>query len=357
MDYAKGIAIILVAYRHVLIGLDRSGLEIHPYLMNLNEIFYSFRMPLFFILSGVFISQSLKKRSLKEMLKIKWETLLYPYLVWCLIQITLQILFKKYTNSQRGPIDYAYILIQPDRIDQLWYLFALFNVTICYLFFKVVLKLNTLQQLALGLIFYYLSLSLDTGPQHDILYYYIYYSIGDMISSTLLNKQFLRYFSSEYLSLIIIPFFVFSQWYFVNHLDMQYVHIFEFSIIALIGCLFMINICFVLQKHNILNWLRIVGYHSLYIYVMQVIVASAARSFFVDIIGIKSTPILLAIDLPLSIAICIILYNLAMRWKLWFLFSLNKKEEFSSNIPLKLFKSGNLRVAGNKHTIPSSKPL
>ena len=65
VDYARGIAIMLVLYRHIYEGISRAGLsgQKFAYLEHANIIFYSFRMPLFFILSGVFIGKSLKKRS------------------------------------------------------------------------------------------------------------------------------------------------------------------------------------------------------------------------------------------------------------------------------------------------------
>src|SRR5437016_1414734 len=127
VDYLKGIAIILVVYRHVLIGIGRSGIYIPNYLTNANMIFYSFRMPLFFILSGLFISGSLAKRSLKKIISIKFENLLYPYLIWSFLQITLQIAMSGITNADRSLIDYTYILYQPRKLDQFWYLSALFN--------------------------------------------------------------------------------------------------------------------------------------------------------------------------------------------------------------------------------------
>src|SRR5580693_6950474 len=76
VDYLKGIAILLVVYRHVLIGIQRyvagqqaKGIDlpdVPDFLEKANMVFFSFRMPLFFILSGIFISGSLKKRSLKK---------------------------------------------------------------------------------------------------------------------------------------------------------------------------------------------------------------------------------------------------------------------------------------------------
>jgi len=155
VDYAKGIALILVAYRHILIGFERAGLPIHIVLLKANEMFFSFRMPLFFILSGIFISKSLEKRGWLNLIKTKWQTLLYPYIIWCVIQITFQILFSKYTNSDRTLHDYTYILTNPDALDQMWYLFALFNVSTLYIILKSLLKIPSFIQLAVGIIFYF----------------------------------------------------------------------------------------------------------------------------------------------------------------------------------------------------------
>src|SRR5438876_345114 len=76
VDYLKGIAIILVVYRHSLLGIQSSGIKAPAYLENANLIFYSFRMPLFFMLSGIFASLSLRKRSVQQYISSKFETLI-----------------------------------------------------------------------------------------------------------------------------------------------------------------------------------------------------------------------------------------------------------------------------------------
>src|SRR5580698_11291799 len=113
VDYLRGIAIVLVVYRHVLLGLQNSGMSIPPAYLNANIMFFSFRMPLFFILSGIFISGSLAKKSLKQLIGIKFENLLYPYLIWVFLQVTFQILLGANTNSNRTLIAYTYIFYQP----------------------------------------------------------------------------------------------------------------------------------------------------------------------------------------------------------------------------------------------------
>ena len=64
IDYLRGIAIVLVVYRHVLLGLQNSGMAPPSGFLDANIMFFSFRMPLFFILSGIFITGSLAKKTL-----------------------------------------------------------------------------------------------------------------------------------------------------------------------------------------------------------------------------------------------------------------------------------------------------
>ena len=109
VDYLRGIAILLVVYRHVLIGLERSAFKIPSALVTANMIFFSFRMPLFFILSGIFISGSIAKRTLAQLVNIKFENLLYPYFVWAFLQISLQICVSRVLPMQEEPQEITFI--------------------------------------------------------------------------------------------------------------------------------------------------------------------------------------------------------------------------------------------------------
>ena len=58
VDYAKGIGIILVVYGHVLIGIYNSKIDIpHSFYDYCQKFIYSFHMPLFFFLAGLFYEQ------------------------------------------------------------------------------------------------------------------------------------------------------------------------------------------------------------------------------------------------------------------------------------------------------------
>ncbi|WP_252390436.1 acyltransferase family protein, partial [Escherichia coli] len=48
----------------------------------IDSLIYSFHMPLFFFLSGLFLMKSLQVRGLPYFIFNKIDTILYPYLIW-----------------------------------------------------------------------------------------------------------------------------------------------------------------------------------------------------------------------------------------------------------------------------------
>ncbi|STU64905.1 acyltransferase [Klebsiella pneumoniae subsp. ozaenae] len=75
VDYAKGIGIILVVFGHVNRGLYSAGIQLSgsSYLLT-DSIIYSFHMPLFFFLSGLFFTQSLDKKGKTSFVISKIDT-------------------------------------------------------------------------------------------------------------------------------------------------------------------------------------------------------------------------------------------------------------------------------------------
>jgi fucose 4-O-acetylase-like acetyltransferase len=344
-DYLRGLAILLVIYRHVLIGLQRSHMFVPQGLIDANMIFYSFRMPLFFILSGIFISKSLAKHSVKKLAGIKFELLIYPYLIWTIIQITLQILLSNFTNSDRTWIDYSYIFYQPRSLDQFWYLPALFNTTMIYVLLKTKLNVKPGAQLLIGIVLYFLSPYFqEVSMISDWMSFYFFFAIGDAISGFILKDSTQDFFKNPYALLLVIPIFILSQQYYFQHnfsnfaiaeratlSSHDYVrHIrdqIDFLFVAFTGCLAMYILAFQLQNWKKLRFLRIIGYHSLYIYVMHVIVTACVRLALVRICHITNPYLILLISIALGVAVPIAFYNLFIRkHALYFLFTYKKKK-------------------------------
>jgi len=344
VDYLRGIAIVLIVYRHVLIGIQRGLIEVPDVLVQANMIFYSFRMPLFFILSGLFITRSLQKWTLRRLGWIKFEALLYPYLVWSTIQITMQISLSGITNSDRSLVDYTHIFYQPRSLDQFWYLPALFNTTIIYLLLKSKLRLGTPVQLLLGLGLYFISPYFQrVSMMSDWMEFYFFFALGDAIRELFFRPQVQAFFKSGYALLLVIPVFIAVQLYYLDHIKFTSLadhtrasrfdylkNIREQSIfmgVALTGCLSMFVLAFRLQEWKILNFLRVIGYHSLYIYVMHVIVTASVRLGLIIFFGITNPFVLLFTSIAFGLVVPVMAYNLLMRkGPLRYLFAFRKEK-------------------------------
>lgn len=335
VDYLKGIIIILVVNKHVYAGLEVSGIPVPEMIKKANMVFFSFRMPLFFILSGLFVTSSFGKRGLNKFLSIKFENLIYPYLIWSVIEITLQVMFSGVANAHRSYKDYLRILYNPHVLDHFWYLPALFNTTIIYILLKTKLHLKTWMQLALGFVLYFSAqYVVDVSILSDWMTYYLCFAIGDACSILFFQDSTQRFLKKPAVLLGIITLFVSTQIYYLDHPETFHLlgavtNLGKLQLvgIALIGSLGMFALAFQLQERKVFRFLRVIGFHSLYIYVMHVMVAAATRIVLARIFGIENAYMLLIVCTITGVTIPIIAYNLLIKDNvLSFLFSYSKNK-------------------------------
>ena len=123
IDVARGFAIFLVVLGHILLKRDNPCVW-------LLEFIYSFHMPFFFILSGLFITSH---QTLKETIVRKGKSLIYPYFTFSLISIFLQTI--KYCLGIIPKEDLQntlYVFVSFQGFGVLWFLPTLFLGTIFY---------------------------------------------------------------------------------------------------------------------------------------------------------------------------------------------------------------------------------
>jgi len=81
MDFYKGVLMFGVIWGHAITSLlagSQNNVSIH-------WIMRTYDMPLFMLISGYFLGFSLKKRSLKELIKDKLTTIFFPAYIWGVI--------------------------------------------------------------------------------------------------------------------------------------------------------------------------------------------------------------------------------------------------------------------------------
>ena len=347
IDYDRGISIILVTYRHCYESILKSGLNInaYPIFEYINVFFFGFRMPLFFIASGIFVSGSLAKRGVGAYAKNRVQSILWPLLVWGCIQISLQIVMGAYdlTNSDVTPKSYLDLIINPRATGQFWYLNALFFVGIIYAFLKAKLNVKLWHQVIIGLILYstaaYIhSTTINIGFGIDICQYYLFFALGDAISQFMLSEKAAKIFTSWKVILPLFISFLVVQYFFTTYNlanqtevgDSYYVEhhmpVF-FLLVAVIGCAISIAFSFTLKKRQALKSLRVVGYNSVHIYCMQIMAMSVTRLVLTKLLHLTYVPAVVLITLAGGVLIPMIVYNICLRLKMWWLFSLKRPDE------------------------------
>jgi fucose 4-O-acetylase-like acetyltransferase len=127
IDAARGVGILLVVYGHAIRGVEAANMYHAPTLVVQDAVIYAFHMPLFFFVSGLFAGRR-PGDTTTAFLKSRLITLVWPYLLWSLVQGLLNIAVGAATgpmvNKSTSWTELLSILWDP--IGQFWFLYALF---------------------------------------------------------------------------------------------------------------------------------------------------------------------------------------------------------------------------------------
>lgn len=314
-DIAKGIGIILVVYGHALRGMKNASLNV-PYFEELDALVYSFHMPLFFIVSGYFIGFSVNKKSARNLLGNKLHTLMYPYLVWMLIQGMIEFALSSHTNGNVG----------------LWRVFEVWLPRAHFWFLYVLMLFSTLFIVAAKshtkapAVLFIISILLYAFPiEFDSRVYYLYLYVKDNLVFFLLGAMvpsLLAYLTKAKLqtALVLTGVSIFLQWLRLEHLSststlMPLLHF--VTALAAIGLVMQLSAQLSTYGHQFL--LRL-GQLSMPIYLAHIIFASGLRIVLVKL-GIEHSWLHILAGTTVGIVGPIVLFALSKRLKLNPLFS------------------------------------
>lgn len=315
VDLAKGIGILLVVYGHIARGIYSAGIEFSERWFKLvDSIIYTFHMPLFFFLSGLFFHGSLKKRGAAEMAAWKADTILYPFIVWSLLQGSVELLFSRYTNDVVA-IEDVVNLLEPRA--QFWFLFALFMITLLAIPVYAALK----QRFFLGVVLFSAAVflfqqALPDFFHADYLYsWFVFFAFGVWFNES--KEVFLA--KARWLVWPFLALFVFSQWLFHGYFRLTY----EDSGAGLLLLAFIAILFVVLLSHELArfpgNFLLHIGYSSMAIYLMHVLAGSGVRVLLQKVLHVENLYAHLALGCAFAVLIPIGMVQLCRRWKLMFL--------------------------------------
>jgi fucose 4-O-acetylase-like acetyltransferase len=152
IDLVRGMAISLVALGHTNQGiLHRGWWGTSSVGARLDITIYSFHMPAFFFVSGIFLCASLEKRGPRRFTLERARTLLWPYVLWSLLSHASVGPLSHFVVQH--PISWTTFWIQMLLGYGIWFLPALF---VCQMFGMVLRRLHGGLIVALAVLAYYL---------------------------------------------------------------------------------------------------------------------------------------------------------------------------------------------------------
>jgi fucose 4-O-acetylase-like acetyltransferase len=311
VDYAKGIGIILVVVGHAL-----TNIKGNDFCNGAAIVIYTFHMPLFFFLSGLFVQKSINKGD-KEFIVNKIKVLLYPYFVWSLIEGSIRCFLANKITIQNAVTTYDLLLIPFKPIEHYWFLYALF---LCMLMYLVLYKVDKkcFIVLAFSVACYVIANNMPFDIIRSCFNMFMFFVIGSIYNRYNFDVKVHEFNRSLFVLASIA--FVFLE--IINLTSGPF-----FSsrfIIAIVGILLILSLSKILCLISGLRLLEYIGRMSMPIYLFHVLFAVTAR-FFLKKIGVESTTVFIFVESIIGIVMPI-LFVLALENKVPYLYRWNTKK-------------------------------
>ena len=302
-DIAKGLGIIVVVFGHAERGLSISGMPTHFSLMGfIDYTIYTFHMPFFFFVSGLFFSE--KNVDPTDFLTKLGKNIAYPYLFWSILHGSLMVAMGRFglTNTT---IDFTRVLeILWNPISPFWFLYALFFCQLAsYIFVQVPPIVRMAFALALFTLFYLHSQSVPL----DIAYGLVYFTLGTVAKQYGFWQR--RYTVHSFLALLVA--FAIST-YFSWQTEIPERLPFPSAILG-IFLIIAISQALVIRESAISSMLKTLGQLSVGVYVMHIIAIGFGRAVAVKLFHVTDMASLLAITTVIGVVIPAIVQMAAIR--------------------------------------------
>lgn len=282
IDIVRAVAMTFIVLGHTIVHSEHCGM--------IFKFIYSFHVILFFIISGYTINQNKK---FSDFFKNKFLRIMVPYFVWGTLFL-LPYLFIGKSVGENFDIHSSYNLKElllnilygnGNALKQnsaLWFLPSLFSMEI---FFYGIVKINNYKKgwkdgfllilliLIGGISSKYIKIIFPWGI-NTVLNCGYFFFIGYLIKKYQFIKVYFNNFHVNLFSFIIGTFACFLNPSIVSCIDYQYGNYF-FTMISSLGIsLFIIRVCYIINKNHILefigkNTLSILIFHKLIILIFQ----------------------------------------------------------------------------------------
>ncbi|MCV9886231.1 acyltransferase family protein [Metabacillus halosaccharovorans] len=312
VDFAKGIGIILVVYGHVLRGIESASMGLSESFFAISDkLVYGFHMPLFFLLSGLFLSKWINK-GFKKGVTEKAALLLIPYLIWSLIQGSVNIVLSSFTNQSLTWGDLIINMFM-SPFGQFWFLYVLFIMFVIYYIFRKVTTQNS--TLIISLILFLIAPFSDVWVLNSVFKNFFFFVVGVNLMNFNLQKVEKCVSNNLYKLSSVVLFIVINYIYLSIELTTFWENLLELPV-AIIGINLIIVVSVIVSKIKPFKFIEVLGVLSMAIYLLHILAGSGTRIILNGIFNIDNVAIHIVVGTVLGIAFPVIAYKIIEKFKI-----------------------------------------
>ncbi len=338
VDYGKGLGIIFVVYAHLLSSAYHAGLEIPRHFFGLSDsIVYGFHMPFFFFLSGLFVEGSLKKRGEKGHLWDRIRRIAYPYFVWSILQMSIEMIFPGQTQKRTEISNVLAIAYRPWA--QFWFLYALFLMHIVYLILRKSGRQTAAVLFTIALILFIFPMRTAMFALLPFSMHFIFFASGILLGKYSPDVENFNLPLWAVLSLFGV---LVGSGYFIFDILIEPArissgsHSFYFFYLAVLGIISMAGLSLYLASTGAFAFLKTLGRYSLPIYLAHMLAGVGIRTILVNFFGLHNWVLHMVIGLVFALISPIILLKFMSKINLPYLFELKRGGPMHDEIKTRL---------------------
>lgn len=321
VDCARAIGMILVVYGHEARGLHGARLwPDGPVFDVVDSIVYGFHMPLFFFLSGLFFQRTLDTRGRTATIAGRVDTVLYPYVLWSLLQGSVEVGLSAFTN---GDATWAGVLALAWRPRaQFWFLYALFALAVVGAFVFHRRHAAALWTAILATVAAYLATSANTEPPivQSIGRHAVYFVLGVLIARP---DRIARWLGHRAATPSLLALFVVVNAFLHFGIDWRYE---DGGIAGLaagtIGIAMVVAVSITMAKVLPVRGFAKIGEHSMSIYLLHILIIAGIRIVLSRVFGVTDLATHLIVSCTAGIAIPLAISVIVKRRGLYGIFEL-----------------------------------
>lgn len=183
IDAAKGMGIVLVVLGHAIGGLhDAKLMADDDAWLKVFYLIYTFHMPLFFFLSGLFVEKRVRSQPARFAESL-FTRIAWPYFLWCTLQLAVISMLGTLVNVPSSFDIWRSVELVWKPTSQFWYLHALFVMHVASL--VIVPRYGVKGLLVLALFVMALPALMSLGSLKEVCRFAVYYAFGVVCGSQL----------------------------------------------------------------------------------------------------------------------------------------------------------------------------